>query len=136
MLRKIAKILYLVGGIVSVVSVPSLFIAAGLCIVCCFSPNALSYVRDWLIQMYPVVNQIPAEPAYMTAVLIVCAVSMIISAGIILTNGILSFKAMNGASKPLAITTIVFGILSDVGFSIAGGVLSIIAHVRENRNIV
>ena len=136
MLRKIAKILYLVGGIISVVSVPSLFVTAVFCIVCCFSPNALSYVRDWLIQMYPVVNQIPAEPAYMTAVLIVCAVSMIISAGIILTNGILSFKAMNGASKPLAITTIVFGILSDVGFSIAGGVLSIIAHVREKRNVI
>lgn len=139
MLRKISKILYLVGGIVSFVVAGLLLFSGITTIVLGSVPMFRDYLADGIANgtITSTIQGTPTEIATyiqisVLATGIICLIIVLLS----VANGILSLMARKTPTKYLAILNIVFGVLSDIGINIAASVLALIANKKEENNKV
>ena len=136
-MRKVAKILFLVGGICSIVTAVSLFACAVVCIV--FSTPVLETIADSLIEYVPENAAQGRDAAIIVlrsmfiSTAVVCLIWMVFS----ILNSVFSFKAWKQEDKGLFIKCIVFSALSGETLSLVAAILSLIAHMREgNKKVV
>ncbi|MBQ7994766.1 MAG: hypothetical protein IJ247_00905 [Bacilli bacterium] len=121
-MKRVKRILFLVGGILSIVMAASFFIVGLVFVV--LGPTIGAYMAETDQQ---------AADIFLGVYLSIGLVFVIVSVfGII--NAILSFKAMNSNSKSLMVANIVFGILSDVIVNVVGGIIGFILIDREKED--
>ncbi|MCR5332866.1 MAG: hypothetical protein K6E11_02470 [Bacilli bacterium] len=130
-MRKVAKILYLVGGIVSIVTAAGLFTCALVCII--FSTPILEEIAFDVYANMPGTATIPMDDAILALRIyfITIAVCLLIIMAFAIVIAVLSFKARKVENKGLFIKCIVFSILGSSTISLVASILSLIAHTRE-----
>ena len=127
-MKKVANILFLVGGIYSIVSVASLAIAGVFLLVfsgTAFTATIVQGINDGTINssFTGTPEQIAAAIQLMFLIMGICFV-VIASFGIV--NGILSLKARNTDKKELFIANIVFAFLSGVEINLVASIFALI----------
>lgn len=121
-MKRVKRILFLVGGILSIVMAASFFIVGLVFVV--LGPTIGAYIAETDQQAADIFLGV-----YLSIGLVFVFVSVF---GLI--NAILSFKAMNSNSKSLMVANIIFGILSDVIVNVVGGIIGFILIDREKED--
>ena len=121
-MKRVKRILVLVGGILSIVMAASFFIVGLVFVV--LGPTIGAYMAETDQQAADIFLGV-----YLSIGLVFVFVSVF---GLI--NAILSFKAMNSNSKSLMVANIIFGILSDVIVNVVGGIIGFILIDREKED--
>lgn len=135
MLRKISKILYLVGGILAFVGAAISVVAGIVCLIL----GALPQIHDALVQGFEqgtinsTINATPAENASFTQImLLVSGILMLIFSLFNVVAGVFSLISRNKKSLALSIVCIILGFIAEGYIIIGGAVVGIIANSREN----
>lgn len=121
-MKRVKRILFLVGGILSIVMAASFFIVGLVFVV--LGPTIGAYMAETDQQ---------AADIFLGVYLSIGLVFVFVSVFAII-NAILSFKAMNSNSKSLMVANIIFGILSDVIVNVVGGIIGFILIDREKED--
>ena len=121
-MKRVKRILFLVGGVLSIVMATSFFIVGLVFVV--LGPTIGAYMAETDQQAADIFLGV-----YLSVGLVFVFVSVLS-----LINAILSFKAMNSNSKSLMVANIIFGILSDVIVNVVGGIIGFILIDREKED--
>ena len=127
-MKKVANILFLVGGIYSIVSVLSLAITGTFFLVfsgASFTATIIQGLNDGTINssFTGTPEQIAASIQLMFMIMGICFV-VVASLGVV--NGILAIKARNTDKKELFIANIVFAFLSGVEINLVASIFALI----------
>lgn len=130
-MRKVAKILYLAGGIVSIVVAACLFSCAVICVV--FSLPILEELAAEVYNHIPGAVTIDMEDAVLAIriSLIITAVELLVFTVFSALNAVFSFKGRKVEEKSMFIKCIVFSVLGFNTLTLVASILSLIAHTRE-----
>ena len=127
-MKKVANILFLVGGIYSFILVASLVIIGIVFLV--FSSAGLTATIIIGIQNGSIKSSFTGTPEEIAALVqltfLITGIILLFIASFGIVNGILSLKARNTDNKNLYIANIVFGILSDTPINVVGAIFALI----------
>lgn len=137
MLRKISRVLYLVGAILSLVYSLTYFVGGIVFIVL----GCLPQMKDALIEALQngqmtttFTGSLTEQAAAIQLVYIIVGVIFVLSVAILIVNAVLGFIGRAKDAKAISIMNIVVGVLAGVNFNVAGGILSLISKSLEKKN--
>lgn len=135
-MKKIGKILLMIGGIYSIVTMV-LVLALGIFLTVLSSPSWTQTIIDYINEgNISAIGEYTAEESTQIyqMVFLVLGVIYLIEVGFDIANCVLSFRGQAKQTKALMIVNIVFGFLTGVLFNAAGGIVSLIALSKENNS--
>ena len=125
-MRKVSKILLLVGGIINFVSAGALFLSSIVCIVL-----AMPFMDDIYKEGLSFSSNVDASLIFLKSFLISFAVFGILFAVLCLVGGFKALEARKSEERKASIIAIVFGTLTNEVILVAA-ILSTIAITRKN----
>lgn len=134
MLRKISRILYLVAGILSIVSAVSNFTGGIVLIVLGVVPQVKQMLVDGLVNgtiTSTLPGSVEEQAQAIQLILLIVGIILLLTVVILVTNSVLSFIGRKNDSKAVSIINIVVGVLSGTELNAAAGVLSLISKSNE-----
>ena len=127
-MKKAANILFLIGGIVSIVTAASLVIAGVILMLVGLLPVFTDAVMDLAKSYAPeeAAKDIQAAFEIMKIVLISYGVTCLFIATFSAVSAVVAFKARNTDNKAMFILNIVFGVLGCVEVNVVGAIFALI----------
>ena len=140
-MKKASQIILLIGGIFAIIGIVSYFLAAIFYVAigslgAAIASGAID-TSDLPAQIVDIITRIEvtfgASLPYISGMLIGLGVLFIIFMAMCIPAAVLSFLARSKEKKALYITCIVFGVLSTTLLPTVGGVLGLIAKIKEDK---
>ena len=134
-MRRAARILFLIGMILSIVLAVSFFICGLAFVILGANPAFRQFIIESVENGSAQSSLPPEETANLIqGIFVGCGIPFFFISIFGIVNAVVSAKAKNGQpSRALCILNIVFGILSDVVVNVVGGVLCIIQDGKDAR---
>lgn len=134
-MKKASKILFQIGGILSLVNIFNFLSGAVALIVCAvlLTPGHFEeLINNGMLSVGTLTDPVLLSTLVVT-VCIIMAVAYFITAICCVLNAVFSFKARKEEDKKLYVLNIVFGALSGNPLNIVGAILSIISQKEETK---
>lgn len=134
-MKNASKILFLVGGIVSIFAAV-VYAITGAILAALSNPDYRDAIAQQIREgrMQSDIQGTPEQIAEAIQVFyLVLGIVFIVLAALCVANAVISFLARGKESKPMFILNIVFGALSSTTINLVGGILALVAAGQEER---
>ena len=133
-MKKVSKVLLLIGQILMIVDIVSVFIASVIMFLCA-TPIALNPIRDAIIASDSTISgtAVDAMMYYIQISFIFTGASMLISIVPMIIAATFASKARKEETEVSIVVTMVFAFLTGSYVMLAGGILGLIAYLKQNR---